>query len=296
MQAMILAAGFGTRLLPYTRYRPKPLFPLLNHPLLILQIMRLKRHGFTRIIVNAHHLQEQIADELENVSGVILQREKNILGTGGGLRAARDKMDASPLLIVNGDIYHTIDVAGLYRQHQQREDCNVTLALHDYPRFNTLSVRDGRLSGFSKRQDSELLAFTGVHVISPAILDAIPPGRESCIITRYKELARDNHARFQIVRVDHRFWTDMGTPEDYLALHGGLLTGNVPMWTELENTIQDGFVISANAGISDSTILADWGSIGNATIGKNVIIRRSVIWDGAVIPDNTVVEDAIVAR
>ncbi len=296
MQAMILAAGFGTRLLPYTKYRPKPLFPLLNHSLLILQIMRLKRYGFTRIIVNAHHLQEQIAEALEGIAGIILQREEVILGTGGGLRAARDKMDDSPLLIVNGDIYHTIDVARLYYEHQQREDCTVTLALHDYPRFNAISVGGDRLAGFSKGQGGEMLAFTGVHVISPAILDAIPSDKESCIITRYKELAGNDLSQFQIVRVDRSFWTDMGTPEDYLALHEGLLSGDIPLWPELEHTMHAGFVVDKAARIPDSTIFEDWVSIGNATLGKNVIVRRSVIWDDAVIPDNTVVEDAIVAR
>ncbi len=296
MQAMILAAGFGTRLLPYTRYRPKPLFPLLNHSLLILQILRLQRYGFTRIIVNAHHLQEQIAEALEDVDGVIFQREETILGTGGALRAARDKMDDSPLLIVNGDIYHTIDVARLYHQHQQRQDCTVTLALHDYPRFNSIRVDDERLTGFSRGQDGEMLAFTGVHVISPAILDEISSGEESCIITRYKELAGNDLSQFEIVRVDDRFWTDMGTPRDYLALHAGLLSGDIPRWPELENTIEGRFWVDQDAKIPENTILEDWGSIGNATVGKNVIIRRSVIWDGAVIPDNAVVEDTIVAR
>ena len=86
MQAMILAAGFGTRLLPYTKYRPKPLFPVLNTPLLVAAVRRLKKFGFSRIVVNCHHLGEQISAALDDIDGVRIQYEETILGTGGGLR------------------------------------------------------------------------------------------------------------------------------------------------------------------------------------------------------------------
>ena len=84
MKAMILAAGLGTRLLPYTRKRPKPLFPVLNRPLLSLSIGRLRQAGAGEIIVNAHHLKQQIKNTLLSEENIILQEEDKILGTGGG--------------------------------------------------------------------------------------------------------------------------------------------------------------------------------------------------------------------
>ena len=96
MQAMILAAGFGTRLLPYTRYLPKPLFPVLNTPLLSAVVRRLKNFGFSRIVVNCHHLGEKIIAALEDIDGVTIQFEEMILGTGGGLRRALDSLLISP--------------------------------------------------------------------------------------------------------------------------------------------------------------------------------------------------------
>ncbi|NNK15095.1 MAG: NTP transferase domain-containing protein, partial [Desulfofustis sp.] len=75
MQAMILAAGFGTRLLPYTKYLPKPLFPVLNTPLLLAAVKRLKNSGFSKIIVNCHHLGEQIVTCLRDIPGVSVQQE-----------------------------------------------------------------------------------------------------------------------------------------------------------------------------------------------------------------------------
>ena len=129
MQAMILAAGYGTRLHPYTEHRPKPLFPLLNIPLLQLTIKRLQRAGFDHIVVNCHHLKERVTEILSTIPGVILQEETRILGTGGGLRYAYDKLLDEPLLITNGDIYHTIDFLQLYEKHLQ-SNCPVSLALH----------------------------------------------------------------------------------------------------------------------------------------------------------------------
>ncbi len=90
MQAMILAAGFGTRLLPHTLLRPKPLFPLLNHPLLLLTIRRLQHAGCDHIVVNCHHLRAQIVAALAGLPGVTVLEEETILGTGGGLRGALD--------------------------------------------------------------------------------------------------------------------------------------------------------------------------------------------------------------
>ncbi len=109
MQAMILAAGFGTRLQPYSNLRPKPLFPLLNTPLLLLTIQRLQDAGFDHIVVNCHHLKDQIRSLLAGIPGVFLQEETMIMGTGGGLRLAIDLLKDEPLLVSNGDIYHTVD-------------------------------------------------------------------------------------------------------------------------------------------------------------------------------------------
>ena len=143
MQAMILAAGFGTRLLPHTLIRPKPLFPILNQPLLLLTVKRLQNLGFDNIVVNCHHLREQVVSVLNGIPGVIVQEEEVILGTGGGLRTALSHFRDEPLLVTNGDIYHTVNMLGLYNHHVTRRNA-VTLAMHNYPRFNNVMIKDGR--------------------------------------------------------------------------------------------------------------------------------------------------------
>ena len=293
MQAMILAAGYGTRLLPYTKIRPKPLFPLLNTPLLVLTIKRLKHAGFDHILVNCHHLGNQIKRAVEDIPGVFILEEHEILGTGGGLRNGYEKMRKEPLLITNGDIYHTIDFADVYHKHLEI-GASASLTVHDFPRFNSLLIDGEQLVGFGGRGVAGALAFTGIHVIDPEILKPLPIGQKSCIIKRYTELLGDQ-THIVVQRVDGQFWTDMGTPADYLALHGDILGGRVPRWAEIGSNETTPVLIADSASIGEDLRTSEWVCIGRAQIGNNVYVARSVIWDGALIPDHTEIIDTIVS-
>lgn len=273
---MILAAGFGTRLLPYTKLRPKPLFPLLNEPLLLLTIKRLQNAGFDHIIVNCHHLKEQIVEALKGLQGVVVQEEETILGTGGGLRMALASMRDEPLLITNGDIYHSIDYLELYRNHEAG-DTAVTMAMHDYPRFNNVGVKKGLVNSFGVEGKRGCLAFTGLHVLDPPVLKEIPQTGQSCIIDRYRQLLRGGES-IQAKNVSGCSWTDMGTVEDYLALHGQLLTGEIPLWSEFSASF-DGTVLCQ--GDKAKAIFDDWACVGNVLLPEELHLKRCVVWDNA---------------
>jgi len=296
MQAMILAAGFGTRLLPYTVVRPKPLFPILNQPLLLLTIQRLQHAGCDHIVVNCHYLREQIIRALHGIPGVVVQEETSVLGTGGGLRLALDQFREEPVLVTNGDIYHTIDYQRLYQDHK-RQGAPVTMAMHDFPRFNTVAVRDGRIYSFddqTERTKDDLLAFTGLHVLEPEVLAAIPTDEEYSIIDRYRHLLQQGQP-IAAMRVDDCFWTDMGTVEDYLTLHAGLLTGKIPVWPELLWAAKSPFLVAGQAEMKSGLELRDWVCIGgDAVIGKNSFLQRSVVWDEATIADGCRIVDQLV--
>lgn len=289
MQAMILAAGFGTRLLPYTAIRPKPLFPLLNRPLLLLTIERLQNSGFDHIIINCHHLRQQIVQAVAGLEGVVVIEESTILGTGGGLRGALAVMRDEPLLVTNGDIYHTVDFKRFYELHRERGD-SVSLGMHDCKRFNSVSVRGDHIVNFDG-EEGECLAFSGLHVLDPALLEEIPPGF-SCILERYRSLLKSGGV-ISCIRMDDCFWTDMGTPEDYLSLHEGLLLGTIPRWAEL-GAGQDRWCIGNRCEVGENLVLDDWGVLGDAIIGRNCRLSQAVVWDGSVIDDEMVVERTIV--
>lgn len=288
MKAMILAAGFGTRLKPYSLLRPKPLFPVLDQPLLLFIIDKLRQNGFDSIIVNAHHLREQFVELLKNEPGIFLQLEEKILGTGGGLRLAMNKLGPEPVLITNGDIFHDIDLIGVYDAHL-RSGARATLVLHDYPRFNNVSVAGEWILGFDGKEAEEerRLAFTGIHVLDPALLAMIPKEKFFNIIDCYRYwIKKGVFIRAQVVKNN---WTDIGTPADYLTLHGSLLAGR-------ERKGYGSFYVGADVGMGPDVELSDWVSIGSrAVIGKGARLTRVVVWDGAKVAEQAVLCDTIVA-
>jgi len=296
---MILAAGFGTRLRPYTLERPKPLFPVLGRPLLLIIIERLRRAGFSPIIVNCHYLSEQISTLLAAEEDVIVQEERAVLGTGGGLRAALTHMASEPLLVTCGDIYHDIDYGEVYRGHLEG-GASVSMVFHDYPRFNQVAVgADGLVKGFPARghvvRDAgySLRAFTGVHIVDPQVLEGVPAWGFSDIIDRYISLI-DQGVPIKALESGGSFWRDIGTAADYLELHGELLTrGERP--SSLSLLPGSRFYGGADLQHGSGLTLKEWGVIGRGVcLGRDVTLERVVIWDGAVVADGFHLRECIV--
>ena len=109
MKAMILAAGRGERLLPLTESIPKPLIPISSEPIIVHQIRWLHRAGIKEIVINLHHLRDQIIDRLGSGGdlGVRIQyiHEDTLLDTGGGVKNALPLLGNEPFLVLNGDIW-----------------------------------------------------------------------------------------------------------------------------------------------------------------------------------------------
>ncbi|MBM9616541.1 NTP transferase domain-containing protein [Desulfobulbus rhabdoformis] len=280
MQAIVLAAGFGTRLRPYTNLRPKPLFPVANQMLLHRLLDQLAACECWPVVVNAHYLPEQIEAALDGYPNVELQVEPEILGTGGALRKALDSMNNEPILVMNGDLYHEINPEWVYHRHLLSKN-DVTMALHDYPRFNTVQVGGDRVLGFAEAAQTNCLAFTGIHVVDPEVLERIAVGTFHHIIDLYQELARED--RIGYCRTDSAFWYDIGTPVDYLQLHGRLLEP-VGDWE-----------IASTAQVAPDAHLSGWGCIGeNAAIGAGAVLHNCVVWSGAQVPKGAMAEGAII--
>jgi mannose-1-phosphate guanylyltransferase len=296
MQAMLLAAGFGTRLRPYTLIRPKPLFPVLNVPLLHILLDQLKQANCRQVVVNCHHLAEQIEAAVADRSEVILQYEPEILGTGGSLRKALSLFSDEPVLVMNGDIYHDIDLAGLV-QHHVDSGLPVTMAMHDYSRFNSVHVQDGLVRSFSPDSGSErgeLLAFTGIHVLELDVIKKIPEHGFFHIIDLYRRLAAVGHLGCR--RVDGCFWRDIGTAEDYLDLHRQLIDDDRQKFSDCR-TGNNGWCISGEAKVADDVCFREWGTVGpHAEIGSGSELSRCVVWDGATVAPGRRLTNTIVCH
>ena len=122
---MIFAAGLGSRLKPLTDNLPKALVPVAGKPMLEHVILKLKAAGFNEIVINIHHLGQQIIDFLEanNNFGVqihISDERDYLLDTGGGIKkATRFLMGDEPFLVHNVDILSNVDLKQLYQHHAE---------------------------------------------------------------------------------------------------------------------------------------------------------------------------------
>ena len=223
MKALILAAGFGTRLSPHTQTVPKALFEVAGTPVLGRMIANLKRAGCSGVAVNTHHLADQIRAYLSAHDfglPVTLSHEPEILGTGGAVRQLAAFWNAEPFIVVNADILTDIDLAVVHARHCE-QGARVTLVMHDRTPFNQVWVDERRrITGFARYSDSpkegrhRKMAFTGIQVMDTDVLRYIPDDGFCDIISVYRQMIDDGLSILAHVVHGH-YWQDMGTPERY---------------------------------------------------------------------------------
>jgi N-acetyl-alpha-D-muramate 1-phosphate uridylyltransferase len=226
MKAMILAAGLGTRLKPFTNNSPKALFPVNGKSLLQRNITYLQSFGITDIIVNVHHFADQIIDAIQTNNGwganvSISDEREAVLETGGGLKKAAHffKTDTEPFILLNADILTSLDIAAMYAAHKKQNPI-ATLAVTDrstsrYLLFNENDLLCGWLN--DKTQEQKGLAgtkkaFSGIHIISPKIFELIQEEGKFSMIDLYLRLASTQN----ILGFDHSqdILIDVGKPEN----------------------------------------------------------------------------------
>ena len=284
MKAMILAAGFGTRLLPLTEMKPKALMPVANKPILARNIEYLISHGTMEIILNAHHHSQQVVDYLEDGASfglkIEVKVEPEILGTGGGIKNTEEFWDKEPFLVINSDILTDINLAAVYQVHQT-SGALVTLVLHDCEPYNQVQIDDQwNITDIAKNNMPGRLAFTGIHVIDPEVLSHIPKGVFSDIIDYYRELIRLGKP-VRACLVKGHYWRDIGSIQSYLEANRELADNS--------------FVIGSGCSVDSTVKLIDWGVIGqNSRLEENVEVQRSVLWEGVTVKEGVKVMDAVV--
>ena len=189
MKAMIFAAGLGTRLKPITDTVPKALVQVDGKPLLYHVIKKLVREGYDSLVVNVHHFPDQIINYLqENDFGVEIRvsDERDMLReTGGGIAYAQPLLGNEPFLVHNVDILSCLDLAWFRGQHNPGN--LATLLCSDRKTQRYLLVDDnGMLAGWTNiatgevrspygkisPSDYRLLAFSGMHYLSPEVFEA----------------------------------------------------------------------------------------------------------------------------
>lgn len=233
MKAMILAAGLGTRLKPWTEKHPKALVPVAGVPMLERVIHSLASQGFDEIVVNVHHFASQIIDYLktarfENVSVEVSDESGLLLDTGGGIVHAVDKLcaDNRPFLVHNVDILTDADLRSLMERHESGEaDATLLVSNRDSSRklladdsgklvgWHNLNTDAYRPAGFIPDSSFRELAFSGIYALSPSAVaemksifgDAPFPVMDFFLNERRKSAAVCDEQTFSII--------DIGKPE-----------------------------------------------------------------------------------
>ena len=223
MKALILAAGLGTRLQPYTDHTPKPLFPVLGTPLLDIMITKLIDAGCQAIIINTHHLHDQIESFIAQQSYSIpiqTRYEPSILGTGGAIRNVEDFWNDYPFMVINADIVTTINLKSVYEFHC-RHSHPATLVLADDADFNSVGCDSkgfvtefAQPSNIKNRPSMTVLTFTGIQVLDPEIINYIPAGEPSSSIDAYTRII-DEGKKIKAFFSSNAHWKDIGTAERY---------------------------------------------------------------------------------
>ncbi len=225
MKAMILAAGLGTRLRPLTNTIPKPLLPVGGTPLIVWNLLLLKRHGFRQIVINLHHLGPMIEQALGTGSKfgirIIYSHEPVILGTGGGIKQAEPHFSGEPVLILNGDTLVELDLEALRDFHLAR-NAAATLVLReesDAARWGLVEVGDKgqilRITGKGLMDSIPMTPrmFAGIHILHPRLLRQVPKGVTSSIIDPYVKAIERGEPVFGYDL--QGYWSDIGTAERY---------------------------------------------------------------------------------
>ena len=231
MRAMILAAGLGTRLRPLTDDRPKALVEIAGRTLLDITLSRLREIGIRDVIINVHHYADMIGEYLKTNNNfdmnIELSREEVLLDTGGGLKKASyffladSDSSEEPFILHNVDVISTIDLRRLSEFHSKNQAL-ATLAVQDrktsrYLLFDDRLQLRGRCADGEHKNDSaqlsrQMLAFAGIHVVSPRLLGMLTEGGVFSIITSYLRLAAQGE-KIVGFRADEYYWRDLGTPE-----------------------------------------------------------------------------------
>ncbi|NUM80269.1 nucleotidyltransferase family protein [bacterium] len=232
MKAMVLAAGYGTRLQEMTVALPKPLIEVHGRPLIYYPLSVLKRAGIRDVVINVHHHAEKIKKILGNGQlfdlNIQYSDEPAILGTGGGIKHAEALLGDETFVVINGDIVCDINLNDTIRRHFER-NADATVVVRNDPQvlnfdeiklngdFDVVSVNNIPLppESYIPRM------FTGIHILNPVVFQYLKNEFSSVIATFYQPALLDH---CHITAYDFKgFWCDVGTKQNLERINSEVL-------------------------------------------------------------------------
>lgn len=239
-QAIVLAAGFGKRLLPLTKSIPKPALPAGGIPLIAYPLLLLEEAGVERVVVNLYYQSEHLRKLLARVKWnfeLVFSHEKKILGTGGGIAQALAFLAQESCFILNGDIITDLDLKGFSSFHHKKKESTThylasLVALPQLARagINLLHYKkDHLLTAIAKRASKSAYTkalFAGVHILEPELFCDVP-SHPSCVIRDICQPALQRGMHLGVFE-HHGYWNDLGHLATLSATDQSIWTGKVP--------------------------------------------------------------------
>ena len=305
MDAILLVGGFGTRLLPLTKHRPKPLMPLANIPFTERTIAWLAAAGIDHVILSLHYNTAQfIAHFSGKQLGVSLSFaiEEQPLGTGGAIRNCVPYLRSPQCLVVNGDIFTNLDLPALMAAHQRtRALVSIALKTVDDPsRYGVIELNAAQqICSFTEKPPREQALSNeinaGIYLLERCAFAHFPDGASSVERDVFPAMLRDALPLYGFR--SHPYWTDLGTPRDYLQAHEDILHRRVDVplhgvevlpgirlgeQSRIAETaiLRPPLLLGQRVTVEEGTILGPNLVLGNDVhIGCHAHLRDSVLWD-----------------
>jgi NDP-sugar pyrophosphorylase family protein len=228
MKAMVFAAGQGQRLRPLTDNLPKALVPVAGRPMIDYPLLLLRYYDIRDIIINLHHLGDQIEAYLGDGArlglNISYSKEQQLLDTGGGLLKAKSFLQEESFVVINTDVLIDLPLAEVLAFHQQKQAAATLVVRPDKraEQFGSMTVdSQGRIDRFlhAKRPAAASIAgtklmFTGVQILDPEVFNYMPANADSEKFSTTK----DTYPRMLIEERRlygfrfEGFWQDLGTP------------------------------------------------------------------------------------
>jgi mannose-1-phosphate guanylyltransferase len=307
-EAVIVAGGFGSRLLPLTERRPKHLLEVGGVPFLEHQLSRLAAAGVRHVVVATSYRAELFEPVLGDGGrwglAVDYVQEAEPLGTGGAIRNVAPALADDPdgaVVVLNGDVLSGHDLAAQLRGFATpRDGRRVDVSLHlveveDARAFGCVPTDDaGRVTGFTEKSDRPVTnqVNAGCYVFRRQVLDTIPAGR---VVSVERETFPGlvEAGALVVGHVENAYWRDVGTPAALVAVSRDLVLGAahspaVPAGDGVA-LVDPTAHVAAGARVDGGSVL-----VRGARVGAAAVVTGSVLMSNAVVEEDAVVLDSVV--
>ena len=280
--ALVLAAGYGSRLKPLTEVRAKPALPVAGCPMIRRVLKWLADQGVSKAVINLHHQPETITQVVGHGNSLGLQVryswEPKLLGSAGGPRQALDLL-GNRFFIINGDTLTDLSLKALFRHHVDTR-AHVTMAATPHPapsRYGGIKQNDsGHVVGFSRAGTDKMKHFVGVQLAEASVFADLIAGEPlSTVGGLYNNFVSKKIGDIHAFNTDATFH-DIGTPLDYLNANKALVA------SERHTSLNVGTdtSIHPSAQLTESVV---WNRV---TIGSNCKLHECIVADDVKIPNN----------